>query len=246
MEQVIQNYNNIFYKCICNYDLSDNNLLRKMIHSYEVARNCFSIAARKGMNVEERNFCYLMGLFHDIGRFKQWEIYHTYDDVKSEDHGELSCSILENLDCSSLFGIDVNQNRLLKEAIRFHTKPYLGNDEKIREYNDILKNADAFSNVISTASGMQQMTVNEDGGPSEIVAERFRNKELLVGISPKTKIDRCLMLTACCYYVKDSYLREEILKNRYMDMIFETFSKYLNELDKATYKEMIETLKNNF
>ena len=47
MKQVIQSYNNIFYECISNYDLSDSNLLRKMIHSYEVARNCFSIASRR-------------------------------------------------------------------------------------------------------------------------------------------------------------------------------------------------------
>ena len=97
MEQVIQNYNNIFYEFVKSYDLNDSNLLRKAIHSYEVARNCFSIASREGMDVKERNLCYLMGLFHDIGRFKQWEVYKTYDDVKSIDHGELSSFILKEL-----------------------------------------------------------------------------------------------------------------------------------------------------
>jgi hypothetical protein len=246
VKQVIQSYNNIFYECISNYDLSDSNLLRKMIHSYEVARNCFSIASRRGMNKEERNFCYLMGLFHDIGRFKQWELYHTYDDVKSVDHGELSCTILENLECDKLFDLTFDKSCLLKESIRFHTKPYIGSDKKIIEYNDILKNADAFSNVISTASGMQQMTVDIDGAPSEVIANKFKNRELLVGLSPKTKVDRCLMLTACCYYVNDCYLREEILKNRYIDIIFEIFSKYLNDEDKLIYEEMIEDLKKNF
>ena len=91
MKQVIQNYNNIFYSYVSSYDLNDSNLLRKMIHSYEVARNCFAMASRKGLSEKERNFCYLMGLFHDVGRFKQWQIYHTYDDVKSVDHGDLSC-----------------------------------------------------------------------------------------------------------------------------------------------------------
>lgn len=245
MEQVIQNYNNIFYEFVKSYDLNDSNLLRKAIHSYEVARNCFSIASREGMDVKERNLCYLMGLFHDIGRFKQWEVYKTYDDVKSIDHGELSSFILKELDCDKLFNITNEESYIIEEAIRYHTKPYIGNDEEIIKYNTILKNADAFANVISTANGMQQMTVDKDGGATNEILEKFKRQELLLGISPITKLDRCLMLTACCYYVKDSYLREEILKNRYVDIIFEVFSKYLNEEDKTIYKILIDELKNN-
>lgn len=245
MKQVIQNYNNIFYSYVSSYDLNDSNLLRKMIHCYEVARNCFSIASRQGMNEEQRNFCYLMGLFHDIGRFKQWQIYHTYDDAKSVDHGDLSCDILDEFDCEKLFGLSKLECNLLKESIRFHTKPYNGEDEKIKKYNTILKNSDAFSNVISTANGMQQMTKESDGVTS-IILEKFNKRELLVGISPKTKLDRCLMLTACCYYVKDEFLRKEILKNNYIDIIYDMFSKYLIEEDKEIYRKSVELLKKDF
>lgn len=246
MKQVIQNYNNIFYDCIKSCDLSDSNLLRKMIHSYEVARNCFSMASREGMDIKERNFCYLMGLFHDVGRFKQWEIYNTYDDMKSVDHGELSKDILDEFDCVKLFDLTEEESYILKEAIRYHTKPYIGENEQVKKYNIILKNADAFSNVFSTASGMQQMTVDKDGGPTSEILEKFKKQELLLGLSPVTKLDRCLMLTACCYYVEDQYLRGEILKNNYIDIIFETFSKYLNGEDKKLYKEIIDGFKQEF
>ena len=246
MKQVIQNYNNIFYGCVKSYDLSESNLLRKMIHSYEVARNCFAMASREGMNIKERNFCYLMGLFHDIGRFKQWEIYNTYDDMKSVDHGELSKDILNEFDCVKLFDLTEEESYILKEAIRYHTKPYIGDNEQVKKYNMILKNADAFSNVLSTASGMQQMTVDKDGGATSEILEKFKKQELLLGLSPVTKLDRCLMLTACCYYVEDKYLREEILKNNYIDIIFETFSKYLNDEDKKLYKEIIDGFKQKF
>ena len=245
MKQVIQSYNNIFYDFIKSYDLSNSNLLRKMIHSYEVARNCFEMASRNGMNVKERNFCCLMGLFHDIGRFKQWEIYQTYDDAKSVDHGELSYDILDEFDCCTLFDLTEEETYILKEAIKFHTKPYKGDNEKIKAFNYILRNSDAFSNVLSTASGMQQMTVEANGVTNEIL-EKFDNKELLVGISPLNKLDRCLMLTACCYYVKDTCFREEILKNRYIDIIYETFSKYLIDEEKKIYLNAIERLKESF
>ncbi len=101
MKKTIQNYNHNFWDVVKKYDLNESNLFRKFIHSFYVAKNCFTIACNKKMNQKERNICYLMGLFHDIGRFEQWVKYKTYDDVKSEDHGDLSYSILETLDCSS-------------------------------------------------------------------------------------------------------------------------------------------------
>ena len=54
------------------------------------------------------------------------------------------------------------------------------------------------------------------------------------------------MLTACCYYVKDDFFRKEILKNNYIDVIFEMFSKYLVNEDKEIYRRSIELLKKDF
>ena len=44
MKQIIQNYNNVFWNEIKHYNLADSNLLRKAIHSFDVAKNCFSMA----------------------------------------------------------------------------------------------------------------------------------------------------------------------------------------------------------
>ena len=88
MKQVIQDYNMLFFNIVSKYDISDSNIVRKIIHSYDVAKICYSIASNLNLDENERNFCYLIGLFHDLGRFKQWEIYKTYNDKDSVDHGE--------------------------------------------------------------------------------------------------------------------------------------------------------------
>ena len=97
MEQIIQSYNDLFWKMTKSYNLDDSNLLRKFIHSYDVAKNCYTLACIKNFNENQKYFCYLMGLFHDIGRFEQWKLYHTYDDTKSIDQVIYQLKFLINI-----------------------------------------------------------------------------------------------------------------------------------------------------
>ena len=233
MKQKIQEFNKFFWDFANLYDTQNSNILRKIIHSYEVARNCYAIACNLGLNEDDRNFCYLMGLTHDLGRFEQWKLYKTYNDKLSVDHGDLSYEILNNIDCEKQFYLTKKQVEILKESIKYHTKFYYGTDKDIIFYNNIIRNADAFSNIITTANGAMQMTVEKDGVTIEIL-NSFLKQEFL-NYSPNTKLDRSLMLLACCYYVNISFLREEILKCNYLDIIYETFSKYLNEEDKEKF-----------
>ncbi len=245
MEQTIQNYNSIFWKLIKRYDLSESNLLRKVIHSFDVAQNCFTIACNKKLKENDRNLCYLMGLLHDIGRFEQWTKYKTYDDNKSVDHGEISHNILSKMDYQGYFNLSEKEFYTIKEAIRFHTKPYLGKDKNVIKFNNILLDGDAFANVISTANGMQQMTSSSNGVSDEILND-FIHKKFLKAYSPQTKLDRCLMLTACCYYVKNKFIRKIILDANYIEAIYERFSKYLTNADKTTYRKAIDNLLTNY
>lgn len=245
MKQVIQDYNMMFFNMVSEYDTSDPNIVRKIIHSYDVAKICYSIASNLNLEESERNFCYLIGLFHDLGRFKQWKIYKTYNDKESVDHGELSKEMLDDLDCKTLFYIDEHKVHILKESIRFHTKEYEGSDSELSKYVKILKNADAYSNVFSTASGMQQIFVNEDGY-NESLLNDFSNQRKLNKYSYKSKLDRALMLAACLYYVEYDFLRKEIVNSNYIDIVYETFSKYLNEEEKTIYKNLLINLKENY
>ena len=109
----------------------------------------------------------------------------------------------------------------------------------------MIKNADAYSNVTTTANGAQPMTMSENG-VTENILEDFKNLKPLWIYSPQTKLDRALMLTACSYYVKYDFLREDILKKNYIDIMFETFSQYLDFNDKEIYKNAVDTLKSKY
>lgn len=244
MRQIIQEYNSFFWNFALKYDTQNTNIQRKIIHSYEVARNCYAIASHLGLNENARNLSYLIGLLHDVGRFEQWKIYQTYNDKKSVDHGDLSFKLLKDMDLENKLQISHNDVNSLLLSIKYHTKPYNGSDGSVILFNDILKNADAFSNVLTTANGAQQMTEENDGVTQEILNDFLQCLPLYI-YSPKTKLDRALMLSACCYYVKYDFLKEQILKCRYIDNIYQTFSKYLNAKDKEIFFNALERLKEN-
>lgn len=225
------------------YDTTNANILRKIIHSFAVAENCFKIACKLKLDKKQREMCYLVGLFHDTGRFEQWKLYQTYNDKISVDHGDLGAKVLANFKPET-FKISKSDFDIFVEAIKFHTKPYTGKNDQVALYNEIVKNADSYANIITTANGAQQMTVEADGVTEQILND-FKHLQPLWVYSPKTKLDRALMLTACAYYVRYDFLRRQILDNNYIDIMFGTFSQYLNDEDRKTYKEAVEVMKSN-
>ena len=242
MKDFVQNINHQFYDFVLKYDTTNDNIIRKIIHTNTVADTCFSIACKLGLSEDDRDLAYLTGILHDIGRFEQWKIYGTYNDKLSVDHGDLSYELSDKFDLSML---SVADKEAVKLAVKYHTKPYTGTNERVILFNKIILSADAYANILNTANGAQRMTVNEDGVTHELL-ENFVNLRRLWTYSPKTKTDRALMLTACLYYVKYDFLREQILKFNFFDVVSNNFLKYLNETDKKTYLDAVALVKERY
>ncbi len=95
------------------------------------------------------DFAYLLGIYHDIGRFEQVRVFGTFIDHQSIDHAELSADLLflEGLqkrfsDRSALFSKRAAQ--IAEAAVRLHNKLILPVwlDEETRFFCDILRDAD--------------------------------------------------------------------------------------------------------
>ena len=103
------------------------NIKHKEEHTLRVCKNIVLI----GKSIDlERNELYLaetIALFHDIGRFKQFKTYGTFDDRKSENHAALGVKILKEtrlLSCLS----ECEQN-LICNAVEYHNLPKLPDNE---------------------------------------------------------------------------------------------------------------------
>ena len=64
----------IFMEYVHNFDVSCKSINRKINHSLRVSEICKKIAISLNLNDELIELAAFIGLVHDIGRFKQWEI----------------------------------------------------------------------------------------------------------------------------------------------------------------------------
>jgi len=64
----------------------------------------------------------IAALFHDIGRFSQYQTYRTFNDAMSVDHAQLGLTVLEESDILTSAGLTVHQQTVVKKAILYHNK----------------------------------------------------------------------------------------------------------------------------
>ena len=243
MEDFVQNINHQFYDFVLKYDTTNDNIIRKIIHTTTVADMCFTIACKLNLNQDDRQLAYLGGILHDIGRFEQWKRYQTYNDKLSVDHGDLSYELCDQFDLSML---NLQDRETIKLAVKHHTKSYTGNDERIKLFNQIIMNADAYANVLTSANGAHRMMGATADGYTPEILDNFINLKPLWNYSANTKLDRALILTACLYYVRYDFLREQILKYNFFDAVSHNFLQYLNKDDQQTYLNAVKTMQSRY
>lgn len=111
-------------------------------HSLRVCRHAVSIANKLALSDEILSRVKLAGLFHDVGRFRQYTQYRTFRDSVSADHAELSVAEIDRFNL--LAGVDAEAIRPVREAILWHNRyalPY-GADPDAILLARILRDAD--------------------------------------------------------------------------------------------------------
>ncbi len=76
------------------YDISDEKIRLKVEHTYRVAGLCDRIARSLGMEENDINLAWVIGMLHDIGRFDQVKHYGTFSDANSVDHAHYAVELL--------------------------------------------------------------------------------------------------------------------------------------------------------
>ena len=155
-----------FKNYVENYDASDPKVALKIAHTYRVAEICQDIALSEGCTGEDVDIAWLLGMFHDIGRFEQLRRYGTFSDADSIDHAQLSADLLfvEGLADDYVTGLvadrDCEWGHLIESAIRVHSAFRIPEDLTEREV--------FFSNLLRDADKIDIFRVNIDTPPEEI------------------------------------------------------------------------------
>ncbi len=126
-----------FNKYAKTFDLTIKQIIYKYHHSFRVMEIAKEIALSLNLNKEEIELATICGLFHDIGRFRQWTEYETYRDQDSIDHGDLGSEILKD------FLNNYKDKDIVIKATKYHNKygvPEL--DERTTLFCNIVRDAD--------------------------------------------------------------------------------------------------------
>ena len=140
----IKNANIEFSKYVSQFNPNDGRIKLKIDHIKRVAIMSKKIAQNLHLNEEQVNLAELIGLFHDIGRFKQAELYNTFNDRISINHAELSVKVLFDENLIDNFNVEEKYKDVIKLAVLNHNKnkidENLNNNEML--FAKIIRDAD--------------------------------------------------------------------------------------------------------
>ena len=152
MESEVRMYNReqaqeVFLRYAAQYDMENILIRHKVEHTIRVAELSGRYANALGMDGEDADFAWLLGLLHDIGRVEQARRYGTFVDSQSVDHAEFSADILFRDGLMERFpdeGLPEDWRIIAETAIRLHNKLTLPEtlDSRTRRFAEVLRDAD--------------------------------------------------------------------------------------------------------
>lgn len=145
------NYIEIFNKYAKTFDLRVKPIMGKYHHSFRVMELAHDIAVSLNLSEEDIELASICGLFHDIGRFRQWTEYETYYDEDSVDHGDLGYEILKDLI------VNFDEKEIILMATKHHNKYDIPDfDERTALFCQIVRDADKLDIIKEQCNQIKQ------------------------------------------------------------------------------------------
>ena len=118
------------------------NIKLKEEHTYRVCEKIVIIGRDMNLDEGQLRVVETMALFHDIGRFEQFKIYRTFNDIRSQNHAKLSVEILKRTDV--LKRLSEEEKKIVYKAISWHNlyKIPTGEEDICLFYAKLLRDAD--------------------------------------------------------------------------------------------------------
>ena len=188
----------------------------KEIHTGYVRANARALAAHLGLSRDDVTLAEIMGLLHDVGRFRQYTIYRTFDDAISEDHAKLGLAVIA--DNALLADMEAKERALVTFAIENHNKKEIAPTKDARAlcFAKILRDADK----LDIYRVLEPFIAPPDGdGVTSEFLEKFVDGEQVDYTRKRTEDDRKLVRLMWAYDVNYSWTLRKIVERGYLEKI---------------------------
>ena len=200
----------------------------KEVHTGYVTKIAVELARHLGLSAHDVQLAEIMGLFHDVGRFRQYSLYKTFNDAQSEDHADLGLKVLAELPLMQQLAPE--DDALVRFAIGNHNKKEIAPTEDRRAilFARILRDADKLDiyRVLAPfiapehadeAPKFIKQTTEQNVSP-KFVADFAAGKQADYR-KLKTQGDRKIVRLMWVYDINFSWTLQRIVDRGYVDLI---------------------------
>jgi hypothetical protein len=240
-------------------DLSEN-IGIKADHCRKVGDEIVGIAQSLDLNNDELLLAETIGLFHDVGRFKQYVKYQTFSDSKSQNHAELGVEVLK--ENNVLNGLADEYKEIVFKSILNHSRAEIIQDEneKVIFFSKLIRDADKLDiwRLITEYYMVKEQKENktlelelpDSDEISDEVFEAIVNKTVVLKESMKTLNDFKLLQIGWLFDLNFNYSIKRLFDKNDLNKIFDTLPKnkkvkQIKEIVNKYFKNHIETLTYN-
>ena len=239
-----------FDKYTKKFDLNMKELEGKYYHTYRVMELCGKIAESLNLNEKEVEIAKIIGLLHDIGRFKQFTKYITFSDINSIDHAILGVEILEKDEYLRHFIKENNYDKIILKAIENHNKLDIesGLTDEEMLFCKIIRDADKIDIMYESTDFFykenNELQKIENSIITDEMVEEIKKEKLIEKKPDNNELDGLLI---CLCFVFDLNFKYSIKNIFERDLINKIINRF-NFSDKCTQEniEKIRVILNNF
>ena len=254
----IENAKRVFNEYVKNFNPEDGRIKLKIDHILRVANYSKQIATNLKLSEKQIQLAELIGIFHDIGRFKQAEKYHTFSDKESGvNHAEYSIKVLYEDNLIEKFKVDDKYNHIIKKAVLNHNKAEIetGLQEDELLFAKIIRDADKLDIIthVITEYDFESVFWYPEFSCEEINEELIKimfENHTLDYAKIKNNADQILSFYNMIFDLNFKASLKELLNNKslntFTDRIYENFnSEKVKEQTKKVFEYTQNYLKQN-
>ena len=225
-----------FNNYISRYDLKLAPLNYKFHHSYRVMKNMEYIAKKLNLSKKDIELAKCIGLLHDIGRFDQYTLYQSFDDVNL-DHGTYGEKLIKAENMLINFNVSKDDYEIVYDAIRNHNKYVIESNLEKRSlfFSKMIRDADKLDILYALGNRKLVSIFHEDDSIiNKVVTKSFYKRKLVKNNDTTTKSDNIISFLAYPYDINFNVTLEYIKEKKLYKKIYNRL-KY-----KDKYKEYLE------
>ena len=213
----------------------------KVHHTFRVMMYCKEIAESLNLSDSDINLAMICGLLHDIGRFEQYRIYHTFVDSKSIDHGDLGVDILLKDNYISKYVTNESDVNVVLNSVKYHNKYMIDENLSDREklFCNITRDADKID-ILYLETSLNISFDNINDSFSDKVYSSLINHNLINKNDKKNKAD---VLSISLGFIYDINFKKsiELLKDKdYINTIIDIYKEKSNNYE---FKKQLDIIR---